>query len=282
MSNLQEIQKWMPLNTEIPTLEVVAERTKHRMKAYIITMINNHDSTVGARRVIQSINNTKSNIQPFIFPAVTPDNLEEIKRNLFGRSVVPNIQWTYPTTDAENRYDLKTGLKLSSYPTADIRKRISCTLSHYSLWLHCYSHDEPIMILEHDAIFNRNFNYKQIVSKFTGDILGLNSPLGATRKASVFDKILKDKHAEENKSQKEPLTVIETPWIDDKMIPQGIAGNSAYIIKPEGAAKLISLTAENGLWPNDAIMCKQLMPGKLQVCYPYFTKVQGTPSTTSL
>ena len=282
MNDLDEIIRWMPYQTEKPTLESVLERTKYRMKAYIISMINNHDSTVGARKILQSIKNTDSNIQPFVFPAVTPDNLESVKKALFGKSVVPNIQWTYPVTEADNRYDIRTGLQLSAYPTADIRKRISCTMSHYSLWLHCYQIDEPIMILEHDAVFTRTFNYKNIANKFTGDILGLNNPIGATRKASVFDKILKEKYAEANKSAKETLVVTETPWIDDHMVPQGIAGNSAYIIKPEGAAKLISLTAENGLWPNDAIMCKQLMPRKLQVCYPYFTKVQGTPSTTSL
>lgn len=283
MNELENIKEWMPLEIEPPTLETVTERTKYRMKAYIISMVNNHDSTVGARKVIQSINLSKSNIQPFIFPAVTPDTLDETHKQLFGKSAVPNISWTYPTKESENRYDIRTGLQLSYYPTKDIRKRIACTLSHYSLWLHCYQIDEPIMILEHDASFIREFDYSKLQGKFTGDILGLNNPIGATRRASKFDEIVRKKYSDRwDKLKKYPIVdVMETPWIDNQMVPQGLAGNSAYIIKPEGAAALIALTAENGLWPNDAIMCKQLMPGKLQVAYPYYTKVTGMKSTTS-
>lgn len=282
MNLVESIRSLMPVEPQ--TLDVVTERTNKRMKAFIISLVNDHESTVSTRKLITSINSTQSNIQPFISPAINPGNLDQQKEFLFGKSVVPNIQWTYPTQPGETRYDIRTGLQLSSYPTKDIRKRISCTLSHYNLWLHCYKIDEPIMILEQDAIFTRQFEYSSVQPKFTGDILGLNSPVGATRKAAVYDKtMLNSFNTKYDKLPKKPnAAVFDAPWIDDRMIPQGIAGNSAYIIKPEGAAKLISLTAENGLWPNDAIMCKQLMPGKLQQVYPYYTKVQGNQSTTSL
>jgi GR25 family glycosyltransferase involved in LPS biosynthesis len=69
--------------------------------------------------------------------------------------------------------------------------------------------------------------------------------------------------------------------IDDDKIPQGLAGNSAYIIKPEGARRLLELVKEYGLWPNDAIMCRQLI-SKLGITKTYYTKVQGLESTTSL
>lgn len=265
----------MPFDIEKPEVDVIIKRTENRMKSYIISMTNHHESTVATRRLLQSISMTKSNLQPFIFPAITPDTLDETIIQLFGKSVVPNVEWTYPKTEEENRYDIKSGLKLSYYPTKDIRKRISCTLSHYSLWLHCYQIEEPILILEHDSFFTKRFDYKDIKSRFTGDILGINDPLGATRRASIFSAKIRGKDDEK-------IHVSETPWVDDNMVPQGIAGNSAYIIKPEGAAKLISLTAEHGLWPNDAIMCKQLMPGKLQHIFPPYTKVTGMKSTTSL
>lgn len=281
MNLLSDITTLMPVEPQ--TLEVVLERTKNRMKAYIITMVNDHDSTVAARRVLQSIYSTESQLDPFIYPAVTPATLEQKMKSLFGQALLPNIRWTYPTKEEENRYDLRTGLQLSFYPTKNIQKRIACTLSHYSLWLECYKNNEPIMILEHDALFTRKFEYNRIETRFTGDILGLNDPIGATRKASKFHFKLKTTFDERwsGKPKTPYAEVYEAPWIDNNIIPQGIAGNSAYIIKPEGAAELIKLTAENGLWPNDAIMCKQLMPGKLQVCYPYITKVQGLKSTTS-
>jgi GR25 family glycosyltransferase involved in LPS biosynthesis len=70
------------------------------------------------------------------------------------------------------------------------------------------------------------------------------------------------------------------PTIDEFNIPQGLAGNSAYIIKPEGAKNLIEASREHGLWPNDALMCKQIIPN-MGVTKTYFTRVQGLPSTTS-
>ena len=70
------------------------------------------------------------------------------------------------------------------------------------------------------------------------------------------------------------------PTIDEYYIPQGLAGNSAYIIKPEAARQLIDLVKIHGLWPNDAIMCKQLIK-KMGVSKNFYTKIQGLPSTTS-
>jgi hypothetical protein len=63
-------------------------------------------------------------------------------------------------------------------------------------------------------------------------------------------------------------------------VAQGIAGNSAYIIKPWAAKELIEKVYEYGMWPNDAIMCQQIVPW-LGVTKLYYTKVQGLRSTTS-
>ena len=101
-------------------------------------------------------------------------------------------------------------------------------------------------------------------------IYGINNPIGATRKAREFKELV-------SKSNKE---VTYVPWIDDMSVPQGLAGNSAYIITPEGAKKMLQLVDEFGLWPNDAIMCRQLVP-QLGVTTKFYTTVQGTPSTTS-
>ena len=279
--SLEIIHEMFP--DERPTLEKVLERTKNTMKAYIISITNDHDSTVATRRLLLSIKDTRSNIEPFVFDAVTARNVKTVHERLFGRSTIKKVSYTYPL-EGETRYDMKTGLELSGYKTKDINKRIGCFLSHYTLWKNCIEADKPIMILEQDALFTNRFDYGIIKESFKGDILGLNNPIGATRLASVYDKTLKDiwELRSSKRKQNPKYDVYEAPWVDkNKMIPQGIAGNSAYIIKPAGARKLIELTAEHGIWPNDALMCKQLMPGKLQHIYPYITKVQGGKSTTS-
>jgi len=272
----------------------VMKRTEHTMKAYIISMLNDHDSTVATRKLLRSIEITNSNVDAMSFNAVTPETMDANINRLFGSQMpYAKIQYTYPKTAAENRLDILSGLNLSAYPTKDLRKRISCFLSHYSLWRLCFQMKEPIMILEHDAFFVRTFDFESISARVTGNILGLNDPSGATRKPWVYNSNCIERHNtfdhqwfERNKgkarSQKPEYTVFTAPNVDnDNKIPQGLAGNSAYIIRPEGAANLMGLVAEHGFWPNDAIMCKQLLPRQLMQIYPYVTKVQGTTSTTS-
>jgi len=74
--------------------------------------------------------------------------------------------------------------------------------------------------------------------------------------------------------------VTQVPRIDAQNVPQGLAGNSAYIIKPWAADEMINLVNEYGLWPNDAIMCYQLFP-LLGVTRKYYTRLQGLQSTTT-
>ena len=180
------------MEREFPTEDLgigsVMKRTEHTMKAYIISMLNDHESTVATRKLLRSIESTKSNIDAMAFNAVTPETMNDNIQKVFGSQMpYANIQYTYPKTEAENRLDILSGLYLSAYPSQDIRKRISCFLSHYSLWRLCYQMKEPIMILEHDAIFNRKFDYSNINDRFTGNILGVNNPISATRRASVYD-----------------------------------------------------------------------------------------------
>lgn len=270
----------LPLNQPDNTLEKVIERVKYRMDAYIISITNNHESTVATRRCMLSIKDSRSNLNAFIYDAVTPRNLKENMDKVFRKSsILPPITYTYPIEGS--RFDMKSGMVLTAYPTADINKRISCFMSHYNLWLKCIKDDKPIMILEHDALFTRKFDYSIIEDRFKGDILALNSPIGATRRAKLYDSKIKEMFTSKTKKPKDGINITLVPWIDDKAVPQGLPGNSAYIIKPAGAKKLVELTNEYGIWPNDALMCKQLMPGKLQQVFPWYTKVQKIDSHTS-
>ena len=100
--------------------------------------------------------------------------------------------------------------------------------------------------------------------------LGLNNPIGATRRAHLFD------------GQVRKIQGLQgVPSVDDWDVPQGLAGNSAYMISPKAAKKLLNKVKEIGMWPNDALMCKQMFPW-LQVVYPYYTTIQrGLKSTTT-
>lgn len=226
------------------------------MKAFVITMSNNPRSLAAAERCIRS-----ANIPVKKFEAVTEDTAEKIMREL-------RIQWNYPWKGEE--YDMKAGVKKTAYQTTNPLRRVGCFLSHYLLWKQCAEQDEPLMILEHDALFIKPFNETAFM-KAECEIISLNDPRGATRRAQDFHE----------KLQKNPQTIQRVPTIDDLMVPQGLPGNSAYIIKPGGAKKMLELVKEFGAWPNDALMCKQLIQ-TLASSKVYYTKVQGTPSTTTL
>lgn len=229
------------------------------MKAYVIQIEGNEISQKGTDILIASSNKVKNKFSIEKFDAITSNMTDAL---MAGNG----LKWKYPWQGQET--DLKTGLIKTAYQTEIKENRIACALSHWLLWHKCKTLDEPILILEHDAIFIKKLDYNSIL-KNNYDIIGINSPAAATRRAHQFHDIVQSKAA----------WIQPTPDIDEFNVPQGLAGNSAYIIKPAGASNLLNAVKEHGLWPNDAIMCKQLIP-RLGVTKEYYTRVQGLPSTT--
>lgn len=232
------------------------------MKALVITIENNPTSINAAQKVINSSAKVENIFIPEQFKAITPENVN-------AKMKEHRLSWNYPSVGEE--YDLKSGLRKSAYQTANPKRRIACFLSHYEQWKQCAESGEAMIVLEHDAYFTAKVDV-DMLEKSSYNIIGLNNPMGATRRANVFHKQV----------QERSKGVLPCPKVDLDHVPQGLAGNSAYYIKPEGAKKMLELVKEFGAWPNDAIMCRQLLGGKLGVTNPYYTKVQGLVSTTSL
>jgi GR25 family glycosyltransferase involved in LPS biosynthesis len=205
--------------------------------------------------------------------AFCPDIDIEIFNASIVEDVVPQmteygLKWNYPWS--KSVHDLHSGLFKKPYETATPEKRIACFLSHYRLWKKCIEMNEPIFVFEDDAVFIDTLNVEELLtSKY--DVISLNDPRGCTRRAQAYYEILVDKGN----------GVWSVPVIDALEIPQGLPGNSAYLIKPEGAKKLMQLVKEFGAWPNDAIMCRQLMPRRLGCVVPFATTIQKTKSNTT-
>jgi hypothetical protein len=233
------------------------------MKAYAIVLENNNVSKGGFDILKHSSYSVGNEFEINKFPACTPEKA-------FTALTENVVKWTWPWADVE--IDIKLGLKKTPYPTMHRFARVACFFSHYALWKVAVQGDTPVMILEHDAKFIKKFDPK-FLDSIQGDYaLGINSPLGATRRDTTFNKIVHEN----------PTEIMETPWIDnDLTVPQGLAGNSAYIITPGLARQAIQFVEDNGAWPNDAILCKQAFPGRILVTKTHYTKVQGLPSTTT-
>lgn len=232
------------------------------MKAFVITMEYHKESMDAAKVCIESSKKVGNTFVPETFKAITSEKAENMMR-------YKNLRWDYPWDRTE--IDLRSGLVKAPYQTAVPMRRIACALSHYSLWELCTQLDEPVMVLEHDALFIKKVNDDLIPDEKYG-IIGINDPRGATRKSAVFyEKILRGEHP-----------IMRVPSVDDSTVPQGLAGNSAYIIQPFAAKRLMQAVEYYGLWPNDALMCRQLFPGMLYVTRTFYTTVQRMKSTTTL
>jgi len=228
-------------------------------------MTNNEVSLGAFTKLQDSSYRVGNDFRPEIFEATIAENAEDHLSKLL-------LEWNYPWEGVVT--DLKTGLKKSAYPTQNRLNRIACAISHYRLWAVCVKTDKPMLIMEHDAIFIQKFRYDNLLEDKHYNIIGINNPIGNTRKSHEFHKILQQSVDRENTG------IVPVPTIDNFDIPQGLAGNSAYIIKPKGARMCIKAASEHGLWPNDALMCKQLIP-HMGVTKAYYTNTQRVVSTTT-
>jgi GR25 family glycosyltransferase involved in LPS biosynthesis len=143
--------------------------------------------------------------------------------------------------------------------------RIACAISHYLLWRHCVLLAEPILILEHDAVFIRPFRE----FSFKG-ICQINDPRGATKRGDWWS----------DQMEKRPPGVYPKTHVLPDDVPDGLAGGSAYCIKPHAAKQVIEKVHDIGLWPNDATICRQFF--ELEELYPFVTEVRPEQSTTNV
>jgi len=213
------------------------------LRAYIITLITDEYSVRAARRCRDSA----VGIEPVLYPAISANEARDMLERL-------ELQWTWGRGGA--------GMVHHSYGGND-DARIGCALSHLMLWCVCYALQEPIMVLEHDAVFVREFEPFEFDS-----ICMINDPKKATPRWEYWRKKM---------ISRGPGVWQKTVIFPDER-PDGLAGNSAYVIKPHAALSLVELVRKHGLWPNDAIMCRQLIP-ELQEHYPFITEVQAERST---
>lgn len=230
-----------------------------KMKATAIVMSGNEISEIGYRRLVESSFKVGNIFEINKWNAITSDNVEEFMKEA-------GLRWNYPWEGQV--IDFATGLTKTAYKTTNPKSRMACACSHYCLWHESATQDQTMLILEHDAYFVNKLDFDPDTVK--ADIIGINNPLGATRRSSIYHQKIMDSK----------LDYQLAPWIDDVTVPQGLAGNSAYIIKPEGAKKMLQLVEEYGLWPNDALMCRQLIT-RLGVTRKYYTNIQNLQSTTT-
>jgi GR25 family glycosyltransferase involved in LPS biosynthesis len=246
------------------------------MKTLVITL-NDEPAFKQTQLLRESAERTKSEVDIQLFQAITPETIDYT--TMFG--YVP--KWTWPVGEGSTQIDYEVGILKKGYRATNNDRVIACALSHIKAWKYCLNYQETMLILEQDALFTDKFVYEKLQDNKKG-VISINSPIGATRKGRKYDHLLKVAR-DQVRDQARDQVVFDIPDIDDdEPSPKpanGLPGNSAYILKPKAAQIMLTRIHSVGLWPNDAYLCKQIFPF-LGVAYPYYTKVQGTQSTTTL
>lgn len=228
------------------------------MKAYVIALFNDQYSISSARTTVATARQMSDDLHIEMIKAETPDKTYD-------------WEYTYPMQgETKEEY----GMKLIGYRAENHRKIMACALSHLKLWDLCVEKNEPIMILEHDTIFTRKFRPSKVWNQIeNGEIVMINDPRGATRRGNQYhENIIKWDFG---------VNFIDGVNLQLEKTPDGLAGNSAYVITPNAAKQAAELQRKIGLWPNDALLCKQFFPRQLKSYYPYITTVAQRKSTTT-
>ena len=183
------------------------------MKTFIITLLQNKHSVESAERARQSAVDVGYRETIETFEAITPDLWEEI-------------------LPYDNNFD--------NYARPE--NVGACFASHYLLWQKCIELGEPILILEHDAIFVNNLpdiDFDMCVN------------FGRPSYIRPYEM-----------TYKEPIEGLQSP------IQYHFLGHHAYAIKPQAAKILCNDVKYRELWPNDVWMDLASYPW-LQEYIPY-------------
>jgi glycosyl transferase family 25 len=193
------------------------------MKSYVITIKKLDRSVEIAERCIES--GKMFGIDIIMFDAITPEN--DVYKIARERDI--NL------SGFDERYSRK-------------ENAIACFLSHHSLWGLSVETNEPILILEHDAVFTRRFDttidFKSLLSIGKPSYGRYNTP-----------------------------AIGISPLTSKSYLP----GAHAYIIKPHAAKELINKSKVCAR-PTDVFIDRRIFPW-IEELYPWPVEVKDTFTT---
>jgi len=158
-------------------------------------------------------------------------------------------------------------LDIQHFGGGTIDAEIATFFSHYNLWLKCIELNEPILILEHDAILTDTplsllmMNYH--LEKFKGDLLNLGKPNWGSYWYKNFESEWLTKtdgiHKRDICENKHNIYQV---WDTEKGLchcdTMWLFGAHAYLLNPKGATKLVEGTSK-GILPADVYIRTNLL-----------------------
>ena len=153
-------------------------------------------------------------------------------------------------------------LDIKHFGGGKVDSEIATFFSHYNVWLKCIELNEPILVLEHDAIIIGEIDFS-ILNKFEGDLLNLGEPnwgsitldshpsLWLDKPKGIFLRdVCNNKHdIYKMWTNEKGLCHCDTMWL---------FGAHAYLLNPSGAIKLVEGT-KKGILPADIYIRQELI-----------------------
>ena len=193
------------------------------MKSYIIHIKNHSASKAQARDCLLSC---AKKFDAELFAGVTPDTLGDYELKYSFIEMNPSRANDY---FFQNQKKYKT--------------KKSCFMNHVRLWHKCVERNEPIAVLEHDAICKRKWDNVEFDECL---ILNLNSAVYFNRniKKNLEGKYTYKHHGTTDVREADYKFKYwkENIWKGGTLIP----GTAAYAITPKGAQRLIDSVYKNG------------------------------------
>lgn len=212
------------------------------MKVFIIT-IEGMDSS--ERLAAKGFESAKSlGYQPFYFMAYTKNDSIEL---LEEHGIKPISNTSYPYFDLYNKWTSVPGTR-------------GCFASHYALWNVCCQFNEPIIIMEHDAVMLREWSNPDWT-----DVLHLDWE-GSIRRRKMRNGFDSYNNVQENSVFRMGFSPGETSGI--------ISMNCcyAYAIKPHAAAKLIDDVKNIGWFAADRFIREPIV--NIETVHPKIAEEQ--------
>lgn len=193
------------------------------MKTFVIKILGHTKSEEQAEKCMNSALLHGYNVE--YFSGTTPDTLYEAEKI-----------WKFGVMEPSRAYNFK-GENIHKYFT-----KKSCFMNHVRLWNECVKSNEPIIVLEHDALAKRkwdNANFKEVL------VLNINSAKANNRnvgkKFGPFE-YKKTGHTEIHELNYNFRYWQENIWEGGCLMP----GTASYAITPAGANRLLESLYKNG------------------------------------
>lgn len=221
------------------------------IKTFIIRLEENEHSCKMAQECYEQA--VKFDLQPEFFKAINGNNAD----------------YHYKKTNLKKKKKFKKG-------RAGV---LGCFFSHYYLWNKCIDLNEPIIILEHDGY---------IIKPITNDILDTFNDVLKLDRHDPYSKTYNEVILKEQSTELNIIKYVNPTPKDPKKIGTGnyFKGAYSYIIKPQGAKKLVDWIKENGHLPADQQIGDWILDTKVTIptlarLHPFYAEGNNI-STASL